>query len=126
MFVIPGPAKVAVTSSRHLTICALMRRAMLARRLDLFPCLLREDLGPPAITEQKAHGNCDGGSVNTMGAVFSGSVSRARGRSALLAFLRKKDFVTVSAQQCCERGVEIALGSREQRASEIDFQGFPP
>jgi hypothetical protein len=60
MSVIPGPAKVAVTSSRHLTICGLMRRAMLAEKLDFVPCLLREDLGSPAITEQKAHGNRDG------------------------------------------------------------------
>jgi hypothetical protein len=60
MSVIPGPAKVAVTSSRHLTICGLMRRAMLAEKFDFVPCLLREDLGLPAITEQKAHGNRDG------------------------------------------------------------------
>jgi hypothetical protein len=76
MSVIPGPAKVVVTSSRHQIVCGLTQRAMLAGRLDLFPCLLREDLGPPAITEQKAHGNCDGDSVNTMGVASSDSVSR--------------------------------------------------
>ena len=53
-----------------------MRRAMLAGRLDLLRCLLREDLGPPAITEQKPHGNCDGGSVNTMDAAFSDKLSQ--------------------------------------------------
>jgi hypothetical protein len=89
MSVIPGPAKVAVTSLRHLTICALMRRAMLAGRLDLFPCLLREDSGPPAITEQKAHGNCDGGLVNTMGGAFSDSALRHR-RMARQVLLRSR------------------------------------
>src|SRR5271157_86941 len=128
MSVISGPAKVVVTSSRHQIVCGLTQRAMLAGRLDLFPCLLREDFGPPAITEQKPHGNCAGDSVNTMDAAFSDSVSRhtRMGQQVLLpsgSHQRRDPWISMSrnlSRNCTRTFLASLAGKNRRRIRNLD------